>query len=160
MSTDITLALDVPFTFTPRPVAVPGALRPVWRVNLLLLMLRRCGRANVMSVSKLHTLNWAIRSARNRHSFVAAISQAARPDQILVRFEPSLMRALDFAIGAKLVVADRGTRLRLTDKGVAVADEILARSDTYDEERAFLDDVRGLVPESAINSLLRWKVAP
>ena len=52
------------FSFTSRPVPVPGDLRINWRLAVILLMLDS-SRAKRASLAKLHLLNDAVRSPQS-----------------------------------------------------------------------------------------------
>ena len=89
---------DVLFTLSLRPIPIPGELRPVRRLAVLVLMLKHChgGRANV---EQLHVLNWSIRTADSRQALLEFLSGNRTPDKAIVRYDPSLSRAIAFAIG-------------------------------------------------------------
>src|SRR5713226_491637 len=93
-------ALRIRFEFKRRPVAITADFRPQWRVALLVLMLEKCwGRR--ATLGQLHVINWALRSRENLSNFLQQIEGHFRPGKALVRFEPSLNRAIDLAVGEK-----------------------------------------------------------
>ena len=96
LDTDLERALDVPFTFKRRPVPLPGDMRPVWRLHVLVLLLDQCwgGKA---THQQLHVLNWAIRTEETRAAFLQFVHGHRAPNQTIVRYDPSLNRAVDFA---------------------------------------------------------------
>lgn len=140
--------LDAPFTFQKRPVALPGDLRPDWRLAVLVLILRRCCRNGQSTLRRLHVLNWAIRSARGREAFLRRLSGENYPDEVLVRYEPALNRAIDLARGLGLVTRISGNRVRLTLAGSRLADDVDELKDVLVEEKMFLARIRGQVTET------------
>lgn len=82
--------LETEFLFRRRPIAVPGDLRPSWRIGLLTLLLKRCCRQGRTSLTRLHVLNWAIRTEGNQQALLGLIAGNLRPDALVVRFDPAL----------------------------------------------------------------------
>ena len=68
--------LDAEFIFRRRPLALPGDLRPRWRIGLLALLLNNCCRQQRSSLTRLHVLNWAVRSEANHENLTALIKGA------------------------------------------------------------------------------------
>jgi hypothetical protein len=149
--------LDVPFTFRQQPAPLPGDLRLVWRICLLLLILRY-SRAGKASLQKLHVLNWATRTDANQTLLLQFVEGAAGKDQIVPRVEPSLNRAINFALGEGLVTVQSGRNLRLTVKGRMAAEEIDADVELLTSERAFLQRIRSFATERNIEDLLTWRL--
>jgi hypothetical protein len=164
--------LNVPFTFHRRPRALPCSMRPVWRLHLLVLVLDHCW-AGKASLEQLHVLNWAIRSEETRQLFLQFIKGKRAPNQIIVRYDPSLSRAIDFAFAEKLVmrheqqlsllpdVDDEGKkspphRIVLSSKGKALVRTIMADEDAFVVERAFLNAIGRKVTQSQVDSLFTW----
>jgi hypothetical protein len=133
--------LDSPFTFTRRPVDLPGDLRPGWRIGLVVLLLKNCCRQGRVRFTQLHVLNWGVRSEENRRALVDAIAGTIAPDTLLVRIEPSLNRAVDLAIGEGLIRRRAGDRLELTTDGEALATEIERNPSLYEPERRYMSEI-------------------
>lgn len=152
---DLRKALSVPFEFTERPSALPGDLRPDWRLPILLLIIGKCwgGQANLR---QLHVLNWAVRSPHARRAFVDYLEGRRAPDATIVRIEPSLNRAISFALGEGLVERNKTDRLILTERGRLVAEEIDKADDCLVDERKFLKGLRSKISQAAIDQLLDW----
>ena len=145
--------LDTEFLFRIRPVAVPGDLRPTWRVGLLVLLLKRCCRQGRSSLTRLHVLNWAIRTDGNQQALLALLGNAMSPDSLVVRFDPAFNRAVDFAIGERLVRRVDGSRIETTAVGSALAEDIGRDETLYPSEKLFMDDIRQRVTEALVESV-------
>jgi len=76
---------DTSFTFTKRPKPIPGDLRPMWKISINLLILELASRAGKSSLSRLHVLNWAIRTEINQKNLIQVLSQEMSPTSIIVR---------------------------------------------------------------------------
>lgn len=146
--------------FSDRPNAIPGDLRPEWSISLILLIILKVGYASKASLEKLHVIYWAARSKDNRGMFLRLIYGSGRPDDMIVRFEPALIRALDFAVGEGLVELKRpksgGINVNLTDKGRKAATALAALDDCFKEEGQFLNALRGHVSQAKIEQILSW----
>lgn len=144
------------FSFVRRPVPVPGDLRIVWRLALILLMLRS-SRSNKASLAKLHVLNSALRSSAARQRLNNIIASVEAPSNWRLRVEPALGRAIDFLAGEKLAewteVSER-SGLALTAAGVTAADGILGNKDVLVVEKDFLGATARKVTEALVSSLV------
>lgn len=145
--------LDVPFIFRRRPVALPGDLRPTWRIGLLVLLLSQCCRQQRSSLTRIHVLNWAARSETNHADLTALIAGKLSPDQLIVRFDPACNRAIDFAIGEGLLKRVDGSRIELTESGKALADEISKDSEVYVSEKKLAGAIKQKASETLVDNI-------
>src|ERR1019366_3044648 len=98
----LTIAEDRAFRFTRRPMAIAAELRPDWKIGALLLILHLSSRGGKSSLRRLHILNWALRSAKNRAEFEQVREHQQPLFSFEFRFEPALGRAINLAVGEKL----------------------------------------------------------
>lgn len=145
--------LDAAFLFRRRPVALPADLRPTWRIGLLVLLLCLCCRQQRSSLTRLHVLNWAVRSEANHEDLTALIEGRLSPDQLIVRFEPAFNRAIDFAIGEGLVKRVDGSRIELTESGKAFAEEISKSAEVYVTEKKLAGAIKQKVSETLVDNM-------
>lgn len=145
--------LDVAFIFRRRPVALPGDLRPTWRIGLLVLLLSQCCRQQRSSLTRIHVLNWAARSEANHADLTALIANKLSPDQLIVRFDPACNRAIDFAIGEGQLKRVDGSRIELTESGKALADEISKDSELYVTEKRLTGAIKQKVSETLVDKI-------
>lgn len=143
------------FTFKRRPISLPGDLRPDWRIAVLVLTLRKCSHGGQSTLRRLHVLNWAIRSATSREAFIRRLDGQNLPDEVLVRYDPALNRAIDLARGLGLVDRVTGNRVKITQPGIRLADDIDATPNILAEERTFLSNLRGRATEAIVDKLVR-----
>jgi hypothetical protein len=71
------------------------------------------------------------------------------------RFDPEADRAVDLAIGSRIVIPQPSGRVKLTDVGVQLADAILD-SDLMLVEKSFLETLPTSVAEAEIRRRLGW----
>lgn len=145
--------LDVEFIFRRRPVALPGDLRPTWRIGLLALLLSQCCRGQRSSLTRVHVLNWAVRSEPNHEDLMSLVEGRLPPDALIVRFDPAFNRAIDFAIGEGLVRRVDGSRIELTDSGKAFANEISADPEVLLFEKRLASTIRQRVTETLVDNI-------
>jgi hypothetical protein len=164
-------ALDVPFTFRRRPRALACSMRPGWRLHVLVLILNQCRGARA-SLEQLHVLNWAIRTVDTRQHFLQFLEGKRAPNQIIVRYDPSLSRAIDFAFSEKLVIRqeqqvelleiDHGPknappyRLVLGERGTRLLQQIQKMEDTFTVEKAFLKAIGKKLTQEQVSALFTW----
>jgi hypothetical protein len=143
------------FSFQRRPTPVPGDLRIVWRVALILVMLGS-SRSNRASLAKLHILNDAVRS--NQHGRLKAVLAASHRDLPWgFRVEPAFARAIDFVVGEKLAVWTKATgraALQLTKVGVEAVEAVMRLEDTLVTERSIVSDLAKAITETTVATLL------
>jgi hypothetical protein len=71
----------------------------------------------------------------------------------MVRFDPALNRAIDFALGEGLVQRIAGSRIELTGNGDALASDILKDEALYPAEKSFVDEIRQQVTEGLVDQI-------
>lgn len=142
--------------FTRRPVSIPGDFRTAWRLSVLCLLLSR-GRANTFSLEHLHVLWWAIRTAHTRELLLRWFEGDRAPDELLVRFDPSLTVTVDLARGQGLVTQESSSNIKLASGGLALVESVRRQEGLLAEERAFLDALPNRITQRQVRELLEWK---
>jgi hypothetical protein len=144
--------LDVVFDFTRQPIPVPATLRPEWRISALLLAISQCW-GNRASRRQLHVLNWAIRTPEARETFLRVLTGDLRPDEAIVRFDPVVERALQFAVGEG-VVSVSGEIVVLTEKGQEFVKRLMKEKDCMIAEKQFLAAVGRKLTQTQVEAFL------
>jgi ribosomal protein L31E len=146
--------IETTLIFRSQPKPIPGDLRPLWRISIIILILKLASWGGKSTLGRLHVLNWAIRTKENRKKLREVIAKKITPDTVIVRVEPSLNRAIDFACAEGFVKSVSGNRIRLTRKGELAADILLEQNDLLKKERQFLKEIgKSGLTENAIQSL-------
>jgi len=158
-----------PFTFTARPRSIPCDLRLVWRLHSLVLLLDAC-RGQKASHQQLHVLNWASRNEESRRSFIDFLNGNRTPNQIIVRYDPSLNRAVHFAFAEGVIErqaaqdpdrdAERTVppyRILLTEKGRALLAQTQDMDDCFTTLKQFLIELPGKIGQKQIELLFSWE---
>lgn len=142
--------------FTRRNDAIPGDLRISWRLTVVCLLLGRF-RADRARSQHLHTLWWAIRSRSSRDLIVRWFEGRPAPDEIIVRFDPSLATTIDLAVGQGLVGVERDGTLKLAASGKGLADSVWADDRVLLDEKSFLEKLPRRISQRAMTEMTEWK---
>lgn len=142
--------------FTRRNEAIPGDLRITWRLSLLCLLLQRF-RGNTATHEHLHILWWAIRSEDTQRLFIRWFDGDKRPDELIVRFDPSLSVTVDLALGSKLVTLTSTGSIGLTATGVSLANDLWTETEILREEKSFLTKLPRKMTQRSLKELTEWK---
>ncbi|AHG92110.1 hypothetical protein J421_4643 (plasmid) [Gemmatirosa kalamazoonensis] len=142
-------------SFTARPIPLHADYRPIWRVPLLAITIRLCCHASRTSLTRLHILNWAVRTPSARRELLALLDGKKRPQDVIVRTEPTLNFVVDLALGEKVVSFPRGDRVALTERGIALADEVIQTEDCFEVEKAFFAALGKQLTEEWVGELVK-----
>ena len=145
------------FSFTSRPIPVPGDLRINWRLAVILLMLGS-SRSNKASLAKLHLLNDAVRSTQSLDRLKSILSESSGLLGWHMRVEPAFGRAIDFAVGEKLAEWTRTAQrsgLQLTKQGISAAATIAKIDGVLTGEKEFFSGVAKQISEDFVTKVLR-----
>jgi hypothetical protein len=148
-------SLNIPFTFCRKPIPLEPQFRVIWGLSILVLILHICSRGKKSSISRLHFLSWAVRSAENRENLVELLENRHSPLAALVQYDPSFDRAIEYALAEKLVETDNGKIIRLISNGKALAKQIIETENCLEEEKDFLKQKGVLVKEKQVNIFLK-----
>jgi hypothetical protein len=147
--------LDIPFTFHQRPTSLEPQFRVIWGLSILVLILYICSHGKKSSVSRLHFLSWAVRSAENRENLIELLENRHSPLAALVQYDPSFDRAIAYALAEKLVETDNGKTICLATNGQALAKQIIKTESCLEEEKDFLKQKGVLVKEEQVKIFLK-----
>ena len=153
----LTIANDQALRFKRRPMAIAAELRPDWKIGALLLILHLSSRGGKSSLRRLHILNWALRSAKNRAEFEQVREHQQALFNFQFRFEPALGRAINLAVGEKYVEWVGGDRLQITPKGQRWVKDILKDESVMQEERDFLKRIGKDITEGIATEMITVK---
>jgi hypothetical protein len=144
---------------------LPADLRPAFRFAALVLIIEHC-RSGKASVEQLKVMDWSIRTAESRHLFLEYINGRRSPSDVIIRHDPSLSRAIEFALAEDLIT-QRDTpgvgkkpststfRFTLTSKGRAISKELMSMADCLEEEKIFLQDIGTRITQEQIRGLFK-----
>lgn len=141
--------------FRKKPNSVTPDYRPSWKVPLLLLILHISSRGGKSSLTRLHVLNWATRTALHQQEFTQTVESSVPLFKFRVRFEPAFSRAIDLAAAAGFVKWVNGNRLELAPQGESIARDLVKQKEAFGPEITFLEGVGKRVTEDQALKLLK-----
>jgi len=150
--------LDVPFSFQKRPTPLSPQYRVIWGLSTLVLILEIGSKGQTSPVTRLHLLNWAIRSDENRERMSQLIENRSSLVAEFIKYDPGFTRAIKYAIADGLVEMKNNVTnkpISLTAKGKKLAKEIIATNDCLEEEKKFLKQKGKLVTAELSKSLFK-----
>lgn len=148
--------IDAPFSFNRRPDPVPADLRWSWRVPSLALLLSRC-RGSSATLKQVHILGWGMRNAQTRQTFIRWARGQKNPDDIIVRFDPSLSRTIDLALGAGLATKKGVNSVGLTADGTALARRIDLQPEILKREKEFFSELPRKISQKYVDEVVAWR---
>jgi hypothetical protein len=123
--------IDFPFeaidtlTFAPRPQPLPASLRPVYRIALIVLVLKiNCPR-NTSSMLKLQFFNWLLKSSSLQECIEGRLTEHTVFTLELIHLDPMVNLALKYAFADGLISVTSNSKYILTKQGSKFADNIL-----------------------------------
>jgi hypothetical protein len=147
-------------SFSQRPYPIPADYRPMYKIGLIVMILKICCRGETSGLLKLHLLSWALASDKNLGKLKEHITTNFQTDFSVWGIEPALNRALQYAIASNICEVVSGKNYKLTDKGSKFYKMINADKDLFDKEKSFLEFVgKNKITDSRINSMSKkWSL--
>lgn len=143
--------------FNAKPDAVPYNYRISYKVTQLCLIMRICGRGDVCSLIKLHMISFALISQGNMKKLIE-FTEGLRSAPI-VRFDPSVNRAITYAIAYGLIEQQQTAKYRLTNRGRQLAEQIKIAGDLMMIEISELNMLAKKLTETKVNEIVdRWRM--
>jgi hypothetical protein len=146
-------------TFTSRPVPLFPSYRPLYRISLMLLVLKLNSVGGKASLLKMHLFSWGFKSNDNLKKLAEFVTSNFQKKLLYFGIEPSLNRALDLAIGEGLISSD-GYRYAITAKGEDFVSQLLKDDNLFILEKQILATIGKNINEKRITELENfWKNA-
>ena len=112
-------------TFHPRPQPLPASLRPVFRIALIILVLKINCRDKTASLLKLQFFNWVLKSSSLQELIEERLTHQSVFTLELIHLDPMVNLALKYAFADNLISVTNNSRYKLTEKGDGFAERIL-----------------------------------
>lgn len=143
--------------FDAKPDAVPFNYRISYKVTQLCLIMRICGWGDVCSLIKLHMISFALISQINMKRLIEFVEGTGSTP--IVRFDPSVNRALTYAIAYGLIERQQNAKYKLTDRGQRLAEQIMVVGDLMVIEISNLNLLAKKLIETKVNEIVdKWRV--
>ncbi len=138
--------------FTTRHVPISYDLRPLHKVTQILLVLRLASYQNTGSLVKLQLFNWAFKSTEG----AAVLSTLKGTPQLTpLRFDPSVNRALSFAIAQGLVEFKvTSGKFSILESGLRLCNAVMQDAELLSKEKEIIRGV-GRVSDNLVHDAFR-----
>lgn len=148
--------VSTPIRFRHRPDPIPGDLRIGWRLSTLTLVLDQC-RGKSANLEQVHLLLWGLRTDAGRELIKRWFSSGRRPDDPVVRYDPSLTRTIALAVAGGLVIRKPNQTLTLSDEGQRMAAAVRQEEDVLGDEKRLLSELPKAITQAKVRQLLEWR---
>jgi len=148
-------------SFTKRPIPIPADYRPMYKIALIVLILKLCCRGGKSILLKLHLFSWALTSKKHASLLTSFINNNFKGEFSVWGIEPALNRALQLATAEKICELNDGKNYVLTsDKGIQFFNMIMADKELLEDEKAFLKSIgKNTITDSRINTMTKqWSL--
>jgi hypothetical protein len=125
-------------SFTKRPIPLPAEYRPMYKIAIIVLVLKLCCRGESSNLLKLHLFSWALTSEKNMKELRDYVTSNFKTDFSIWGIEPALNRALQLAVAENICEIVNGKNYKLTEKGTRFYEMIKADNELFEKEKSFL----------------------
>lgn len=147
-------------SFTQRPIPIPADYRPMYKIALIVIILRLCCRAETSNLLKLHLFSWALSSDKNLSKLREYVTSNFQSDFSVWGIEPALNRALQLAIAENICEVVGGKNYKLTEKGFRFYEMINGDRELFEKEKVFLNFIgKSKITDNRINAMSKqWTI--
>ena len=147
-------------SFTKKPIPLPAEYRPMYKIALIVMILKYSCRAETSNLLKLHLLSWALASQKNMTELRGYVTSNFKSDFSVWGIEPALNRALQLAVAENICDIVNGKNYKLTEKGNKFFEMIKADTELFDIEKSFLTLIgKNTITDSRITSMTqKWNL--
>lgn len=145
--------------FKKRPIPLPAEYRPLYKIAQIVLILKNNSRSHKSSLLRLHLFFWAFKNKNNEESLLDFLSQKTNSRIDIWNVEPTLNRALYFALAEKLIEIKlpQGHYI-LTEKGHKFSELLNKNKSVLQTEKELLKLLKTSITETLVNKVSKqWK---
>ena len=143
--------------FDAKPDAIPFNYRISYKVSLICMIIKVCCGRRGCSLVKMHMIATAV-SDREYEEKLKRYLQTQIPGTFVIRFEPSLNRALEYALADGLIAQQVNGTYKLIDRGKVLVKEIQNDDAIFRYEKKVLEEIQCDLTEEKIKSLMEgWR---
>jgi|SRR6185437_5450332 len=128
-------------SFTKRPIPLPAEYRPMYKIAIIVIILKLCCRGETSTLLKLHLFSWALASQKHMKELNDFIRSNYTNEFSVWGIEPALNRALQLAVGENICEIVYGKNYKLTEKGNVFFELINGDKELFEIEKSFLSSI-------------------
>lgn len=141
--------------FSERPNPIPYNYRLTYKLSQLCLILGLSSiRGGGSSMTRIQILASALMSDKEMEHLIDLIEGTSK--NYVVRYDPTVIRAMKYSIYDKLVIQQGNGKYKLTEKGKSFIRQILKDEILMEREKKFLTKYSKKLSETMINSLMDY----
>lgn len=143
--------------FDAKPDAIPFNYRISYKISLLCMIIKVCCGRRGCSLIKMHIIATAVSDLEYKRKLEKYLKTNI-DNNFVVRFEPAVNRALEYALADEFMIQQANGAYKLTDKGKGLTSKILEDKTIFLHEKSVLEEIHNDLTEEKIRALLeRWK---
>ena len=144
--------------FNSKADAVPFNYRISYKVSLICLIIGKCCGKKGCSATKLQMINAAVSTSKSRKELLGFINDALITEVTLIRFDPAISRAINYALADNLIYHQANGLFRLVDKGKELVENIYKDIELMNVEKNFFRELSNRLTEDIIESIAQnWE---
>ena len=153
--------LKIKLSFAKRPIPIPAEYRPMYKIALIVIILKYCCIGESANLTKLHLFSWALSSEENMNEIIKNIENGFQDEFAVWGVDPSLNRALQLAVAENICEIQNGKKYKLTHKGNKFFEMIESDKFLFDIEKSFLINVgKKSITDRLLESITKkWNLA-
>lgn len=142
--------------FEAKPDVIPYNYRISYKVSVICLLMKICCGRKGCSLVKIHIIANALADNNFKQVLINFLESNIAKD-IMIRFDPAINRALEYAIADKMIAQQANGAYKLVDKGKQLVKQISNDSDVLKEEKIILERISFNLTEEKIKQISeRW----
>jgi hypothetical protein len=147
-------------SFTKRPIPLPAEYRPMYKIAMVVMILKYCCRAETSNLLKLHLFSWALASEKNMMELRNYVTSNFSTDFSVWGIEPALNRALQLAVAENICEIINGKNYKLTERGNKFFEMIIADTELFEIEKSFLSFIgKNRITDNRITAMTqKWNL--
>ncbi|MCC2147687.1 hypothetical protein LKD42_00220 [Lachnospiraceae bacterium CLA-AA-H246] len=143
--------------FQAKPDAIPYNYRISYKVSIICLMMYICCGRKGCSLIKLHLLGAALSNKRYERQLIKYLSSSIASD-LIVRFDPTVNRALEYAIADEMIGIQANGSYKLLEKGRNLVKAIMSDKELLSTEKAVLEVISKKLTDDKIKKITEeWR---
>ncbi|WP_271014045.1 hypothetical protein [Listeria seeligeri] len=153
-----TRIIESDIIFNAKVDAVPFNYRISYKVSLIILIIGKCCGRKGCSAIKLQMISSSATTSKKRRELLDSVQLSFFAESTLVRFDPAISRAINFALADKLIYRQGNGLFRLTTIGKELLTSIYGDANLMFIEKQFFSELSNKLTEEMIeNFSWNWR---
>lgn len=145
--------------FDSKADAVPFNYRISYKVSLVCMIIGKCCGKKGCSAIKLQMINASINSSKHKKELLSLVEGGLISEVTLIRFDPAISRAINYALADDLIYQQGNGLFRLTDKGKKLIEEIYKDQGLMSVEKNLFEELSNKITEDIIAGIAQnWRI--